>query len=58
MAQVTFRLMQESGVQGPSKTIQLENPDPHPAPLRKMARHWASEQSGHPCIVRGDTYRV
>ena len=46
--QITFRLMQLDGVQGPHKTIELENPDPHPAALRHLARSWAAEQTGHP----------
>ncbi len=45
---VTFRLMQADGIQGPQKTIELENPDPHPNALRLLAREWAKGQIGHP----------
>lgn len=45
---VTFRLMQDSGAQGPQKTIELENPDPHPNALRRLARAWAAGETGHP----------
>ena len=46
--EVTFRLAQESGVSGPQKTIMLENPDPHPNALRRLAREWSDGQTGHP----------
>jgi hypothetical protein len=48
---VTFRLMQESGVTGPVKTFEMENPDPHPNALRRLAREWASGETGHPWDV-------
>ena len=51
MTRVTFRLMQESGVQGPKHTITLENPDPHWRALSRLARDWAAGQTGHPWDV-------
>jgi hypothetical protein len=41
--QYTFRLMQESGVQGPQATIEA-NPDQ----VEQAAREWAAGQTGHP----------
>jgi hypothetical protein len=43
--------MQESGVQGPVKTVALENPDPHWRALSRWARTWAAGQTGHPWDV-------
>ena len=49
---VVFRLMQESGVKGPthSTTIREETPWPE---LRRDAKNWAKGQTGHPwdCLV-------
>jgi hypothetical protein len=61
--EITFRLMQESGVPGPKKTITLENPDPHPNVIARLAREWAAGEAGHPwdCLtyeMNGETVEV
>lgn len=48
MTTVIARLMQESGVQGPTETFTLEHPDPPRVELRRMVREWADGQIGHP----------
>lgn len=43
----TFRLMQESGVTGPTATVEVESIDA----AREQARAWAAGQTGHPWDV-------
>jgi hypothetical protein len=44
MMNATFRLMQESGVQGPSTTVEVESPQ-H---AKELAADWSEGQIGHP----------
>ncbi len=43
-----FRLMQSDGVVGPTRSVNLDNPDPHPQAINRMASNWANGQTGHP----------
>lgn len=46
----TFRLMQESGVSGPSTTVELQEGD-GPQAAKELAVAWSQGQTGHPWDV-------
>ncbi len=41
---IRFALLGIDGHRGPEKSITLENPDPHPEALRRLAADWAKTQ--------------
>lgn len=47
MTEVRFSLRDKVGLRGPETTIVLENPDPHPQALRKLAVKFAASKTAH-----------
>lgn len=42
---IKFLLTDHTGRPGPERTVQLQNPDPHPVAINRMGRQWAAQQS-------------
>jgi len=45
---VRFALRDQVGLRGPEHEITLENPDPHPGALRRLAAEWSKDQKPWP----------
>jgi len=42
---IKFLLTDHTGRPGPEHAVELQNPDPHPVAVNRLARKWAATQS-------------